>query len=737
MVELLAHSSVLLGNLERIRTKRDCAGCQSIVAALVGVKEVAEPDLPGLDARLRFDGRSFFCDLYPHRQEPSTSRGPMLWQIEPADATQRLYVARMKYARFMDANRIDTGLISSWIETCDRLHSNAITHTDGASPMTQSNLPFLYLIDLEQECLVRVYLDGGGDGSSADGPPCYVALSYVWGRVEIPTTTTKNLAQLQQPGALSPQTFARTSGTRLTRTIADAMSLASRLGIRFFWTDCFCTVQDGGAEKTMFINAMASIYYRAYFTIVASEGPHGDFGIPGVCRDKNGGPSVDPPPPPRDIICRHMTFPGAVLQTEDMMGHSTRSICEGTPWSTRAWTFQEAFFSRRLLVCNGTVSWVCRSFRSEEWVACEHGAKGTAHETPGFISDVPDWPDMKQFGRLVLEYAKRDLTFDDDVLAAFAGAAAVLSQSFRPGFHFGLPEMFFDVCLLWEGDRRNPRPLRRREGKAIRLPSWSWVSVKGALFLDMWMCFGSHFYAGGLLLPDPRLTDPLVRWRKTLLRPDGHLVPGEYVFSAVHENSSSLISGWSLTRQPGAEQTDYSFSHPTFANKTFSLPFPVLAQEKESNPQPETMYGAILAFTAKRLWLTRAERLERHPWLECPIYHTYVLRDDKGTWAGVLSDDEVDGDALEETFSHGDETRCELIAISKTRVRDWKYAEGYLLEWELDEHPSADRIEDAYDFYNVLWVRWQDQVAYRKGIGRVSADVWDRLELDEVDVNLG
>ncbi|KAK0711756.1 heterokaryon incompatibility protein-domain-containing protein [Lasiosphaeris hirsuta] len=723
MVELSPHSSVLLGNLESIRVVRDCAGCQSIVSALTGVKEVAEPDLGSLDARLRFDGMNFFCDLYPRGQEPSDRRGPMLIQTEPADTAQRL--ARVKYGRAMDANRIDTDLIGSWIETCDRLHRDATTHTDmAASLLTQSSLPFLYLIDLEQECLVRVPFAG----SSADGLR-YVALSYVWGRVAIPKTTTKNLGRLQQPGALSPRTFSKDGGARLTRTIEDAMNLASRLGIRFFWTDCFCIVQDGGAEKAMFINAMASIYSRAYFTIVAGEGPHGDFGIPGVCRD--GGPGLEP----RNITCRHMVFPGAVLQTEHINDHAARSICAGTPWSTRAWTFQEAFFSRRLLVCNGTVSWFCRNFRSEEWMACEHGASNTSHETPGFISDVSDWPNIMQLARLVIEYAKRDLTYDDDVLAAFAGATAVLSRSFRPGFHFGLPEMFFDVCLLWEGDRRNPRPLRRREGKDIRLPSWSWVSVKGSLYLDMWTSLGSHFYAAGLPVPDPRVTVPLVRWRKTM-REDGRLVPGEYVFSTADENSSSP-AGWSLTPEPGRAKTGYSFSHPAFADRTFSNPFPAVAWAKESYGQPETMYDAVLTFAAKRSWLTRAEQLERHPWLECPIYRTYTLRNDQGTWAGVLCDDGLDGEASEGLPSHHAETQCELIAISMTRVRDWNWAKGILLEWELDEHPSGDRIENTYEFYNVLWVRWQDGVAYRRGIGRVSLEIWDRLKLDELEVNLG
>jgi len=301
---------------------------------------------------------------------------------------------------------------------------------------------------------------------------------------------------------------------------------------------------------------------------------------------------------------------------------------------------------------------------SEEWIACEHGSANSRHETPGFVSDVPDWPDIKQLARVVIEYAKRDLTYDDDVLAAFAGSTTVLSRSaFRPGFYFGLPEMFFDVCLLWEGDRRQAQPLRRRklkDGKAHPLPSWSWVSVKGQLFLDMWTSFGSHFYAStasgaaALPLPDPRLLQPLVRWRKNILTPTDSedsvgskpLSPprhDEYVFSTNNGDTESTgsLSKWSLTQKNGEGSTDYEFSHPSFTDRTFWHPFPLLACKTPTTTSGSsaTIYSPTLTFTSKRAWLVKAERLDRHPWLDCPIYRTHVLRTREGVWAGVLSDD--------------------------------------------------------------------------------------------------
>lgn len=103
----------------------------------------------------------------------------------------------------------------------------------------------------------------------------------------------------------------------------------------------------------------------------------------------------------------------------------------------------------------------------------------------------------------------------------------------------------------------------------------------------------------------------------------------------------------------------------------------------------------------------------------------------------MLSVDGADTIKPEELLPQHGSTDCELIAISKTRVQDWKWAKGVLLEWELDEHPSANAFDDVYEFYNVLWIRWLDGIAYRRGIGRVSKEIWKGLESEELDINLG
>lgn len=75
----------------------------------------------------------------------------------------------------MDVDKIDTTVIQEWIETCDRLHA---PEPHGiATLLSASELSWLYLIDLERQCLVKV---------DAAQSPRYIAPSYVWGKCYSP-----------------------------------------------------------------------------------------------------------------------------------------------------------------------------------------------------------------------------------------------------------------------------------------------------------------------------------------------------------------------------------------------------------------------------------------------------------------------------------------------------------------------------------------------------------------------
>jgi hypothetical protein len=79
---------------------------------------------------------------------------------------------------------------------------------------------------------------------------------------------------------------------------------------------------------------------------------------------------------------------------------------------------------------------------------------------------------------------------------------------------------------------------------------------------------------------------------------------------------------------------------------------------------------------------------------------------------------------------------CELIAISSGVEANGGNSHGrsFLEAWELDQRKKNNGV---YRFYNVMWIEWHNGIAYRKGLGRVQMDLWDLLDLEEVDITLG
>jgi hypothetical protein len=78
----------------------------------------------------------------------------------------------------------------------------------------------------------------------------------------------------------------------------------------------------------------------------------------------------------------------------------------------------------------------------------------------------------------------------------------------------------------------------------------------------------------------------------------------------------------------------------------------------------------------------------------------------------------------------------ELIAISEgcAANRDLKNYYDSVLE---GNHPERTQTFPNYEFYNVLCIEWEDGIAYRKGVGRVDKVVWDRQDIEWVELMLG
>lgn len=174
----------------------------------------------------------------------------------------------------------------------------------------------------------------------------------------------------------------------------------------------------------MFLHGMASIYANAYLTIVAGEGADGDHGIPGIGRCSK----------PRNTLCSEIRFPGHTLSLGPHCEITPALYCTNEAWPTRGWTLQESYLSRRLLVFTSIARFHCEKHTSVEWDLNPHGIGDSWVDRTSFVCNVPNWPDISHFIKVVKAYSQRRLSFDDDILHAFTGVTTVLNQSFHSGF---------------------------------------------------------------------------------------------------------------------------------------------------------------------------------------------------------------------------------------------------------------------------------------------------------------
>lgn len=161
-------------------------------------------------------------------------------------------------------------------------------------------------------------------------------------------------------------------------------------------------------------------------------------------------------------------------------------------WASRAWTFQERIFSRRLLIfINSTVYWSCSCLR---WTETEHNT--SEDEAPPWnYYNQPIFPDnptlyLKGLGlpgdnslnfiwqNVVYSFSELKLSFETDVFLAIAGLENYIGQYFNTSFIFGHPQKNFLDSLLWLPFELTAR---RRNAEGIHIPSWSWASWVGLL----------------------------------------------------------------------------------------------------------------------------------------------------------------------------------------------------------------------------------------------------------------
>lgn len=660
--------------------------------------------------------------------------------------------------RSLDPMWIDEEMFKSWKEICEREHG-AEYSTANAHNLPRPQLT--WLIDVDQQCLVP-----------AGAEVSYVALSYVWGQVKVVKASTQNLQRLREPGAfLQPD-------LKLPKTIVHALSVVRILGERYLWVDALCIVQD---DETLahLINNMAAVYANACLTIVAADGADAEAGLSGL-----KGISA-----PRSNPCI-LTWPdGTQLNWPSEGGISN------TTWNTRGWTFQEYLFSRRRLVFVAeSVRWECRKtcFWEEHR---EAGDPPTSESHAAYDNDVtavrmaslariPLFPDLEALKALAFAYSERDFSCSEDAINAFAGITTALTRSFPGGFLWGIPLMFLDVCLIWRsatwydgGDERPPFYRRwdpHESSEPVKhAPTWSWVAWKGT------MEDGSLWRNEDFILWNPetwfysvdyfKRVVPLVQWsiRRSKESVSMKLQHNEWFsykarYTGPNGSEERLPMGWKRfpidLEDPKcwSSQFDAYTLDPNFtSNKTATLskerdPFPPrfyythdsIEEIKFSYPVPLGISGEDVHATSIQ------ENIADGRYLCCSTHRAFfeIEYSSSSSKDYILIDPELracgddhhgflwvhDPSLLEELDRQvlfgdekGESVRVELIAVSMM------YRQKGGKRWA---QPLGAGVPQ---WYNVLWVEWIDGVAYRKGVGEVSREVWESREREAIELVLG
>ncbi|OAL55136.1 HET-domain-containing protein [Pyrenochaeta sp. DS3sAY3a] len=607
--------------------------------------------------------------------------------------------------RACDPSEVDVELVRKWINCCDFSHGDDCLSASLSPPQHS-----IWLVDVIEGCLI-----------SATSTSRYVALSYVWGATQCDQTTKSNLHKMQIPGTITPDN----AKLQIPTTVKDALRLVISLQERFLWVDSLCIIQDDEHSKQMFLESMASIYANATFTIVAADGSDANFGIRGI-----GSGTL-----PRSASCDVVRF-----QSQDILVSSDRVWSpEGSPWADRGWTYQEGLFSRRVLLFNGLVTWRCQQALWQEHLYHPSEDGNCAELPPIFRSTVPlcvkipMWPDLYTWQILTEEFNTRKLTYERDVVDAFLGVTSAIKHRFPGGIFWGIPEMFFDHGLLWV-----PRGITRRRGaedntgNTSKYPSWSWIGWEGDIC--PFKCF--HY------TQNPSVDDQVIRFTPMVIWYTQNLFPGNFTpisnnystLDVLHLNDeqSSLPPGWS--RQLHFDDNTPYYSHSTIPSVEFRYPIQLQPEVQTENGLPIDR-GQHLYFRTKRAHLFIGEKIEDEwrtfAWKTCAV--RLVDNDDKVVGSLNLNLESSDAVSL-----IGE--KCEVICLSYgTAVASGDY-QGIIGEWDVLDEVVDKKVRTSlgiYPFYNVMWVEYVDNIAYRKAIGTVYRYAWESQDLEEFDVVLG
>jgi hypothetical protein len=314
----------------------------------------------------------------------------------------------------------------------------------------------------------------------------YACLSYCWGGTVPLRTTTHNICDFQRIGI---------PWNALPLSFQDAVNITHRLGLRYFWIDSLCILQDDVQDWRHEGGKMAEIYSGSYITLAATGASNSTAGlyrnmlIDHSAKNDHRVCSLQNPRDPSE--------PFEIIAGEQVVPYYGEFVYGRLPLLKRAWAFQERLLSPRTVhFTDDMLRWECLELLTCELNVTLNGFQvldkaalmvPRAHDptrTESHTNDrtrhhEPPRSFMKQRVRtnwyiIVSQYTKCELTFSKDVLPALQGIAKHVQGERQCAYYAGLWEDTLISDLLWIVHIRDP--IKPRE---YRAPSWSWASAGG------------------------------------------------------------------------------------------------------------------------------------------------------------------------------------------------------------------------------------------------------------------
>lgn len=145
-------------------------------------------------------------------------------------------------------------------------------------------------------------------------------------------------------------------------------------------------------------------------------------------------------------------------------------------WETRGWTLQEELLSMRLLVVtDNQCFWHCggATWYEDAQLEAPGHLKAILDDRESYMLKlVGSKPAFDRYKDVANAFVRRRLTDEADCKFAAAGILKTLEPELGK-FFCGIPERYFDACILWSWPHGQPLEELKR---ANYFPSWSWAT---------------------------------------------------------------------------------------------------------------------------------------------------------------------------------------------------------------------------------------------------------------------